>query len=82
MITSFLVSNNSLKTALQEELRCICFKFNAHFKPFCYSKVIYVSFPQVPSDILPMKDLLVKADGQGCALMQVGVSRVVRKDIQ
>ncbi|XP_078348546.1 C3 and PZP-like alpha-2-macroglobulin domain-containing protein 8 isoform X2 [Oculina patagonica] len=29
---------------------------------------------QVPSDILPMKDLPVKVDGQGCALMQADVS--------
>ena len=32
-----------------------------------------ISFIQVPSDILPMKDMPVKVDGQGCALMQVGV---------
>ena len=39
--------------------------------------VICISFLQVPSDILPMKDMPVKVDGQGCALMQVGVFRVV-----
>ena len=39
-------------------------------------------FLQVPSDILPMKDMPVKVEGQGCALMQVGVCRVVVKHNQ
>ena len=34
----------------------------------------------MPSDILPMKDVPVMVNGQGCALMQVGVSRVVLKN--
>ena len=42
--------------------------------------VTCISSLQVPSDILPIRELPVKADGQGCALMQVCDSRIIIKD--